>query len=72
MNDWLGRTEFDEEQKIEAIKSMYLKYGIDKMSQKKIEEYDNEATQILDKLSAKGFDVSPLRELSQKLLNRDK
>ena len=72
MNDWLGRTEFDEEQKIEAIKTMYLKYGIDKMSQKKIEEYDNEATQILDKLSAKGFDVSPLRELSQKLLNRDK
>ena len=48
------------------------KYGIDRMSEKKIEEYDNKATQILDKLSARGLEVSPLRELSQKLLNRDK
>ena len=72
MNDWLGRTEFDEEQKIEAIRAMYVKYGIDRMSEKKIEEYDNKATQILDKLSARGLEVSPLRELSQKLLNRDK
>ena len=51
---------------------MYVKYGIDRMSEKKIEEYDNKATQILDKLSARGLEVSPLRELSQKLLNRDK
>lgn len=72
MNDWLNRKEFDEDEKIATIKSMYLKYGIDKIGQAKIEEYDKKATQILDKLAGKGIDVSQLLELGSKLLNRNK
>lgn len=72
MNDWLNRKEFDEEEKITAIKSMYLKYGIDKVGQDKIEEFDKKATHILDKLTGNGINVEPLREISLKLLNRNK
>lgn len=72
MNDWLNRKEFDEEEKITAIKSMYLKYGIDKVGQDKIEEFDKKATHILDKLAGNGINVEPLREISLKLLNRNK
>lgn len=72
MNDWLNRKNFNEDEKINVIKSMYLKYNIDKIGQQKIEEYDKQATQILDKLSAKGFETKPLRQLSSKLLNRNK
>lgn len=72
MNDWLNRKNFNEDEKINVIKSMYLKYNIDKIGQQKIEEYDKQATQILDKLSAKEFETKPLRQLSSKLLNRNK
>ena len=72
MNDWLNRKEFDEDEKITAIKSMYLKYGIDKVGQDKIEEFDKKATHILDKLAGNGINVEPLREISLKLLNRNK
>lgn len=72
MDDWLNRKNFNEDEKINVIKSMYLKYNIDKIGQQKIEEYDKQATQILDKLSAKGFETKPLRQLSSKLLNRNK
>ncbi len=72
MNDWLNRKEFDEEEKITAIKSMYLKYGIDKVGQDKIEEFDKKATHILDKLAGNVINVEPLREICLKLLNRNK
>lgn len=72
MNDWLNRKEFDEEEKIATIKSMYLKYGIDKIGQDKIEEFDKKATHILDKLTGNGINVEPLRDISRNLLNRNK
>jgi len=72
MDDWLNRSNFDEQEKISVIKSMYLKYGTDKTSEKKIEEYNTKAMRILDKLDAQGIDTSALRQLSSKLLNRNK
>lgn len=72
INEWLAKEQFVEEEKITAIKSMYVKYGIDKMAQDKVEEFSKQAEAILNNFESQGFKTEQLQEIRAKLLNRNK
>lgn len=72
INEWLAKEQFVEEEKIAAIKSMYVKYGIDKMAQDKVEEFSKQAEAILNNFGSQGFKTEQLQEIRAKLLNRNK
>jgi geranylgeranyl diphosphate synthase, type II len=62
----------DEEQKIETVKSIYIKYKTDQMARIKMEEYVRKANEILKKLAQTGKSTNDLEQLGEYLLNRDK
>ena len=69
LNDWLGRTEFDAEEKVRSVKSIYLELGTEAFANQRMADYYAEAISHLDLLSAKN--KKPLYNFAEWLFKRD-
>ncbi|MBR5655412.1 MAG: polyprenyl synthetase family protein [Prevotella sp.] len=68
--DWIGRKDFDAQEKIAAVTRLYNDIGIDKLAQRKIEEYFAESRKYLDKLNVPEERKSELRKYVANMMNR--
>lgn len=71
LKQWIAATEFDENEKIEAVRRIFKSLKIDEQTQQKIELYSQKADAILAELKAEGFNVSDLETINRQLLDRN-
>lgn len=71
LKQWIAATEFDENEKIEAVRRIFKSLKIDEQTQQKIEQYSQKADAILAELKAEGFNVSDLETINRQLLDRN-
>ena len=67
---WIERKDFDAQEKIAAVTRLYNDIGIDKLAQRKIEEYFAESRKYLDKLNVPEERKSELRKYVANMMNR--
>ncbi len=70
LDKWISAKEFNAEEKIAAVTSIYNELGIDKLAQKKIEELFAISLQSLDKVKVADEKKCELRAFANKLLGR--
>lgn len=70
LESWLSVTEYNEEEKIAAVKRLYDEIGIPALAQQKIQYYYVQAEQSLAKVNLPDSVKQPLWQLAQGLLNR--
>jgi geranylgeranyl diphosphate synthase, type II len=69
---WLNKTDFDREEKVDAIKSIFLKLGIGELGREKMNFFYHEALQHLSQLSVSDEAKQELTHFAAKLINRDR
>lgn len=69
---WTTLTEFDPQEKIEAVKQLYTEIGIDRLAQTKIAQYFDSCEQILISLDVPTASKEPLLDYAHSLLNRNR
>ncbi|WP_144602873.1 polyprenyl synthetase family protein [Algoriphagus algorifonticola] len=70
---WLTQREFDKEEKVQAVKELYEKLGIRKMTEDKMNHYFSDGFRQLDTLHFKNEDFyQNLRKISEDLIHREK
>jgi geranylgeranyl diphosphate synthase type II len=69
MQSWLGNTS-DEDEKIEAIRSIYVDLGVDKLIQHKIQEYFHSADKLLEDIGLKADQTKNITVYINWLANR--
>lgn len=69
---WINKTDFDEQEKIQAVKSMFNQLKVDKLVLDKAKDYSNKAFEFLDKINVSDDKKLPLRNLGNDLLKRIK
>lgn len=70
--EWIGKEDFNPQEKIQAITSIYDKLGIDKLALQKIEFYYKEAIRSLDEVNVPAERKAPLRAYAEKMLKRNR
>ena len=70
--EWIGKEDFNPQEKIHAITSIYDKLGIDKLALQKIESYYKEAIRSLDEVNVPAERKAPLRAYAEKMLKRNR
>lgn len=70
LKNWIEKTEFDSEEKINSVKSIYNQIGIKEVTDKKIDLYFQKSSEILQKLNLPNAQKDPLKILSNKILKR--
>lgn len=71
IQDWILRREFDEEEKIKTIKTIYKKLTIKTITEDCINKYYQSAMHICDQIDLPGETKSELIGLAQMIMNRD-
>lgn len=71
LQNWLAKEEFDPEEKLKAIKSLYKKVGIEKITTDKINVYFEDAMRHLQQVDAPLNRKKYLKELATKLVDRE-
>ena len=69
---YFSGTDFDFEEKYNAVKNIYNKLGIRQQTERKIEEYTQKAVRLLDEVEVAADLKMPLRNLAEKLMQRTK
>lgn len=69
---WIEKEDFNPQEKIHAITSIYDKLGIDKLALQKIEFYYKEAIRSLDEVNVPAERKAPLRAYAEKMLKRNR
>ncbi len=72
LNKWLDAREFDNEEKVAAVMKIYDKLGVKYLCESKMNNYFSQANKIFDSLDMPEETKAPLRELTQKLMDRQK
>lgn len=72
IESWINKSTFDEQEKINAIKEIYQKLGIDKLTLNKASVYSKIAFDELDKVSVNSEHKRALKSLGESLLSRIK
>ncbi len=72
LNDWIRATDFDNEQKVEAVKGIYNEIGIQELTLSKMSEYFQKGFDALAKIEVAEEKKKPLIEFTNYLINRDK
>lgn len=67
---WINKTEFDEKEKIEAVKSIYNKLGLKERSETLIQEYYQKSVQNLEKVKVSEERKQALYLLAENLMFR--
>lgn len=70
--EWIGKEDFNPQEKIHAITSIYDKLGIDKLALQKIEFYYKEAIRSLDEVNVPAERKASLRAYAEKMLKRNR
>lgn len=71
LNQWVTAKEFNKEDKVKAVTSIYNDLGIREMAEQKAEDYFKKSLASLDQLSVKNKTVTELAELAIKMLKRN-
>jgi len=69
---WLQKKEFNPEEKVKAVLEIYDKLGIKQLSEAKINTYFDQGLKILDSINVDMRKKEPIKELTLKLINREK
>ncbi len=69
---WVNAKDFNRQEKINAVTTIYNKLGIDKMAQDRINYYFDEALTFLDKVTVPQDKKNELRSYTYKLMKREK
>ena len=72
LDRWLGATDFDVTQKVEAVKGIYEELGIFDLTQLKMNAYYDEAFQLLDDFQGNSEGKNQLKIFFQKLMKRER
>ena len=72
LTSWLDKKKFDPQEKVKAVISIYNKLGIKALSEEKMNNYFDKGLEILDLLSVNNEKKTPLRDLTLKLIDREK
>lgn len=68
--NWIEKTEYNQEEKIAAVKEIYFQVGVKKMAEDKVEFYFENAIQILEAINLQDVVKQPIRTLAAKMLTR--
>ncbi|MDX1283373.1 MAG: polyprenyl synthetase family protein, partial [Draconibacterium sp.] len=69
--DWINRNDFNPEEKIQAVKDIYVKSDIKNLTTKKIDQYFSNASVILDEIPLSDVVKQELHNISRKMLKRN-
>lgn len=69
--DWINRTDFDEQEKIQAVTSIYNDLDLKKQSEDIIHSYYEKGIDYLDKVNVSSEQKIELRKLAESLLTRN-
>jgi geranylgeranyl diphosphate synthase type II len=69
---WLQKTDYNAEEKIQAVTEIYTRTGVKELCQKRMEAYHQEALTYLNKVTPDESLKTPLRTYVTKLMNRNK
>lgn len=72
LDEWLSTSDFDVEEKVEAIKAIYEEIGIFELTQKKMNSYYDEAFALLNDLDARPEGKQNLIDFFEKLMKRER
>ncbi|MFK7952530.1 MAG: polyprenyl synthetase family protein [Ekhidna sp.] len=72
LDKWLLATDFDIEEKVNAVKTIYDEIGIYDLTTKKMNAYYDEAFQLLNRLDANENGKVQLKEFFEKLMKRER
>lgn len=72
LEDWLSRTEYDEEEKIQAVTNLYNQMNIAQVAKEKMDEYYVRALDCLNHIAVSEEKKAPLRQLADALMKRQK
>lgn len=70
LKKWLQATDFDQNEKIEAVKQIYRDCGAEKDAYELAESYYSKGLHYLRKIENKGYNVDLFKEFSDQLLHR--
>ncbi|MEO9476275.1 MAG: polyprenyl synthetase family protein [Cyclobacteriaceae bacterium] len=71
LNEWLSKEQFDVQEKVAAVKSVYDQIGIKEMTTTKMNEYFDRSFEILDNLDADQKGKKALRQFALALMKRE-
>lgn len=71
LKSWIERKDFDESEKIREVTAIFRQLQIHEITQKKIDQYFDSATQLLNDLPVEEQNKTALVNLSKKMLKRD-
>ena len=71
LKDWLKRTDYNPAEKIGAVTAIYDRLGIKELCEKKMKEYYDKATVLLDAVEVEDKYRSPLSALAADLMYRE-
>ncbi len=72
LKKWLEATEFDNTEKVEAVKTIYEELGIQELTQKKMNYYYDKAFALLDELDAGSDGKMKLTSFLEELMKRER
>ncbi|WP_425389800.1 polyprenyl synthetase family protein [Ekhidna sp.] len=72
LEKWLSASDFDVEEKVEAVKAIYEEIGIFDLTQQKMNGYYDEAFSLLNNLEARPEGKKQLQDFFDKLMKRER
>jgi geranylgeranyl diphosphate synthase type II len=72
LTNWLAKKEFDPEEKVNAVRSMYDELNINSICTSKMDQYFSRAQALFDSLDISDDRKQPLNELMTMLIKREK
>ena len=67
---WLAATDFDRQEKVQAVTAIYNELGIRALCEEKIKHYFNEAQRLLEQVSVDDERKEPLRQYAAQMMKR--
>lgn len=71
LNKWIALETFDKDEKVNAVRGIYDKLGIRKLTEAKISEYFNSGFASLEQLNVPARRLQPLLQFVDQLVNRE-
>ncbi len=68
--EWIGKTDYDPEEKIAAVTKIYRQIGVKQLAEEKVDSYFQKAISSLDTIQLEDVVKQPLLELANKMLIR--
>lgn len=70
LNHYYSSEDFNEKEKIEVVKKLFLELGIDKITIEKVHEYSNKALKILSEIPVEDSRKAELEKFTRNLMDR--